>query len=89
MARGPFSYVDPALIEGDLRRAGFTRIQLETVALTTPVSASDAAQGLVLASPLRSEIERRDASALRRALDVVTASLAQWDGNDALCRRTS
>jgi len=83
MERGPFSYADPALIERDLLAAGFTRIQLETVALTTRVSASNAAQGLVLGSPLRSEIERRDSSGLDRALDAVTAALVRWDGNDA------
>ena len=63
--------------------AGFSRIQLETVALTTRVSASHAAQGLVLGSPFRSEIERRDSSALIRAVDAVTAAPARWDGNDA------
>lgn len=83
MERGPFSYTDPAVIERDLLAAGFPRIQLETVALTTRVSASHAAQGLVLGSPFRSEIERRDSSALQRALDAVTAALARWDGNDA------
>lgn len=83
MERGPFSYADPALIERDLLGAGFTRIQLETVDLTTRVSARHAAQGLVLGSPFRSEIERRDSSALDRALDAVTAALARWDGNDA------
>ena len=70
------AHVDPALIERDLLAAGFTRIQLETVALTAHVSASDAAPGLVLGSPFRSEIERRDSSALDRALNAVTAALA-------------
>ena len=83
MERGPFSYVDPAAIEHDLLAAGFTRIDLKTVALTTRVSARDAAHGIVLGSPFRSEIERRGSSALDRALDAVTAALAQWDGNDA------
>ena len=83
MERGPFSYVDPALIEHDLLAAGFTRIKLETVSVTSRVSARDAAQGIVLGSPFRSEIERRDASALDRALNAVTAALARWDGNDA------
>jgi hypothetical protein len=82
MERGPFSYTDPAVIERDLLAAGFTRIQLETVALTTRVSARDAAQGMVLGSPFHSEIERRDPSALDRALDAVTAALARWDGSD-------
>ena len=83
MERGPFSYVDPAVIKRDLLAAGFTRMELETVALTTHVSARDAAQGIVLGSPFRSEIERREPSALDRALDAVTAALAPWDGNDA------
>lgn len=83
MERGPFSYADPALIERDLLAAGFTRIQLETVVLTTRVGASDAAQGLVVGSPFRSEIERRDSSGLDRALDTVTGALGPWDGKDA------
>ena len=83
MERGPFSYAAPDLIERDLRDAGFASIQLETVALTTRVRARDAARGLVLGSPFRAEIERRDATGLERALDVVTAALGQWDGKDA------
>jgi hypothetical protein len=47
------------------------------------VNARDAAQGIVLGSPFRSEIERRDPSALERALDAVTTALARWDGHDA------
>ena len=83
MERGPFSYADPALIDHDLVAAGFTNIELETVVVTTRVIARDAAAGLVLGSPFRSEIERRDPSALDRALDAVTAALARWDGNEA------
>lgn len=64
-------------------RPALRGIQVETVALTTRVSARHAAQGLVLGSPFRSEIERRDSSSLDRALDAVTAALARWDGNDA------
>ena len=83
MERGPFSYADPAIIEQDLLAAGFTHVKLETVALTSRVSARDAAQGMVLGSPLRAEIERRDPAALDRALDAVTAALDRWDGTDA------
>ena len=63
--------------------AGFTDIQCETVALSSRVSARDAAQGLVLGSPFRSEIERRDPSALDRAVNAVTEALRPWDGKDA------
>lgn len=83
MERGPFSYADPALIEHDLRAAGFTDIALETVALSSRVSARDAAQGMVLGSPFRAEIERRDPAALDRAVDAVTEALRPWDDNDA------
>jgi ubiquinone/menaquinone biosynthesis C-methylase UbiE len=83
MERGPFSYADPALIEHDLLAAGFTDIELETVALSSRVSARDAAQGIVLGSPFRSEIERRDPAALDRAANAVTEALLPWDGKDA------
>jgi len=83
MERGPFSYSDPALIEHDLLAADFTEIQCETVALSSRVSARDAAQGLVLGSPFRSEIERRDPSALDRAMNAVAKALRSWDGKDA------
>jgi hypothetical protein len=83
MERGPFSYADPALIEHDLLAAGFTDIQFETIALSSRVSARDAAQGVVFGSPFRSEIERRDPSALDRAVNAVTEALRLWDGKDA------
>ena len=83
MERGPFSYADPATIRGDLAAAGFPRVELETVTVTSRVNAGDAARGLVLGSPFRSEIERRDASGLDRALEAVTQALGRWDGLDA------
>ncbi len=83
MERGPFSYTDPASVEGDLRKAGFDQIELETVERTTRVTARDAAQGIVLGSPFRAEIERLEPSALERAVTAVTAALLPWDGKDA------
>jgi len=83
MERGPFSYVDPAHIERDLRAARFTEIQLERMTLSSRVIATEAAQGLVLGSPLRAEIEQRDPGALERALEAVTRALQPWDGDDA------
>lgn len=83
MERGPFSYTNPSRIQGDLQAAGFIRVELQVVELKTRVSARDAAQGMVLGSPLRSEIERRDPAALDRALNAATAALAPWDAADA------
>ena len=83
MERGPFSYTDPERIEGDLRAAGLTGIDVETVTLSSHVRARDAAQGIVLGSPFRAEIERRDPAALDRAVEAVTEALLRWDGKDA------
>ena len=83
MERGPFSYTDPARIEEDLRSAGFQEIELETVELSTSVSARDAAHGIVLGSPFRAEIERLDPSALERATAAVEHALKPWDGTSA------
>jgi ubiquinone/menaquinone biosynthesis C-methylase UbiE len=83
MERGPFSYTDAALVERDLRSAGFEAIDLETVELPTRVTARDAACGIVLGSPFRAEIERLDSTALERATNSVNKALQRWDGIDA------
>ena len=83
MERGPFSYTDPAVMEQDLRVAGFEPVEVETIALSSRVSARDAAQGIVLGSPFRAEIEGLDASALERATEAVERALEPWDGKDA------
>jgi len=83
MERGPFSYPDPTRINSDLLAAGFTDVEVETMALSSRVNAREAAQGLVFGSPFRSEIERRGPSALDRAADAVAQALMRWDGKDA------
>jgi ubiquinone/menaquinone biosynthesis C-methylase UbiE len=83
MERGPFSYSDPAQIKHDLLAAGYTETKIETIKLSTRVNAHDAAQGLIFGSPFRSEIERRDPSALDRAAEAVAHALVRWDGKDA------
>lgn len=83
MERGPFSYANPGIIEHDLLAAGFSSVELDTITLTSRVNARDAAQGLVLGSPFRAEIERRDPSALDHALQAVSDALARWNGESA------
>lgn len=83
MERGPFSYSNPAQIKDDLIAGGFNEVDVKTLELSGAVNANDAAQGLVFGSPLRSEIERRDSSALDRASEAVAQALAQWDGKNA------
>jgi SAM-dependent methyltransferase len=83
MERGPFSYTDAGSVEQDLRAAGFETIEIETVELSSPVTARDAAHGIVLGSPFRAEIEQLDASALERATAAVGEALLPWDGKNA------
>ena len=83
MERGPFCYADPARIKHDLLGAGFTHVEIETIELSSRVNSRDATQGLVFGSPFRSEIERRDPSALDRAAEAVAQALVRWDGKDA------
>src|SRR4051794_1004654 len=65
LQRTPFGYHDIARVEADLRAAGFRDIAAETVTKRSCLpSARDAAFGLCLGTPLRSEIEARDASRL-------------------------
>jgi ubiquinone/menaquinone biosynthesis C-methylase UbiE len=83
MERGPFSYTDAARLEQDLRAVGFESVEVETVELSSLVTARDAAHGIVLGSPFRAEIERLDASALERATIAVEQALRAWDGECA------
>src|SRR3954453_6651626 len=84
MERGPFSYTDAAVVEQDLRSAGFQTIELETAELSSLVSARDAARGIVLGSPFLAEIERPDPSALERGTAAVEQALQPWDGTSAV-----
>lgn len=83
MERGPFSYTDANVVEADLRSSGFVNVEIDTTTLITRVNARDAAAGMVLGSPFRAEIERRDPASLERAVDAVTAALQPLDGQDA------
>lgn len=83
MERGPFNYTDAAAVEHDLRSAGFQTVEVETVELSSIVSARDAAHGIVLGSPFRAEIERLDPTALERATAAVELALRPWDGTSA------
>jgi SAM-dependent methyltransferase len=90
LARGPFGYADPAQIERDLRSAGFSNVEIETVDLSSgPLSASDAATGLVAGSPLRSEIEDRHPDGLDSAIVAATQALHALEKDGRLDSRLS
>jgi len=76
LRRGPWGYQDRALIEIDLRAAGFGKITFELVERETPAhSAAEAALGLCKGSPLRSEIEERDPARLDAVVEAVSEAL--------------
>jgi ubiquinone/menaquinone biosynthesis C-methylase UbiE len=81
LERVPFRYHDPAVIEHDLRAAGFTKVALETVALRSRLgSAQEAATALVQGTPVRAEIELIDPALLAPATAAAAAALRQFDG---------
>ncbi|MGZ5061977.1 MAG: class I SAM-dependent methyltransferase [Usitatibacter sp.] len=82
MARVPHGYHDRAAIERDLRAGGFTApVKIETVAARS-VAASPriAAIAYCQGTPLRSEIEARDASKLEAATDAAAEAIARRFG---------
>lgn len=86
MARTPHGYYDRAVIERDLAAGGFgTPPRVETVAARSRApSALAAAMALCQGSPLRTEIESRDASRLEEATAVAAAALAARFGGGAI-----
>jgi SAM-dependent methyltransferase len=77
MARVPHGYHDRDAIRRDLAAAGFTGpTQIETVAARSrAASARDAAVAFCQGTPLRNEIEAREASALARATEAATQAV--------------
>jgi ubiquinone/menaquinone biosynthesis C-methylase UbiE len=80
LSRTPFGYVEQARIEADLRTAGFNGVRIERVDCSSIVHFDDAAEGLIMGSPLRSELEQRGTDTLGRAKAAVTAALRPIDG---------
>jgi SAM-dependent methyltransferase len=81
--RIPFRYYEQEWIERDLRAAGFTEIQFETIALRSrAASARDAAIALTQGTPMRSEIEARDPQLLQTATDLAIKALQQFESPD-------
>ncbi len=81
MARTPHGYHDVAKIREDLRNAGFTDVALETVEHRSKAgSPRDVAVAYCQGTPLRSEIEARDASRLEDATDAAADAIARRFG---------
>jgi ubiquinone/menaquinone biosynthesis C-methylase UbiE len=81
LARTPHGYHDPARIEGELAAAGFARVAVETIARRSRAPLyRDPAIGYVQGTPLRNEIEARDASRLAEATEAAAAALGSRFG---------
>lgn len=86
LARTPHGYHDPSTIERDLANGGFTKSpRIVTVAARSrAASAGVPAVAYCQGTPLRNEIEARDASRLAEATDVATAALVQRFGTHSV-----
>lgn len=80
--RAPFGYADPEEIERDMRAGGFSQIDIETVELSSRVSARDAAQGMCVGSPMSAEIAERGEGAVERAAEAAERALEHFDGKE-------
>jgi ubiquinone/menaquinone biosynthesis C-methylase UbiE len=81
MARTPHGYHDVEKIREELTAAGFSSISIETLDDTSKASSSrDVAIAYCHGTPLRNEIEARDASSLEAATQVATDALARRFG---------
>jgi len=86
LARTPHGYHDPSIIARDLASAGFSRPP-EIVALAARSRAPSAREPAIAycqGTPLRNEIEARDASRLGEATDEATRAIARRFGTDAV-----
>jgi len=86
MARTPHGYYDRPIIERDLANGGFTNsAQIATVAARSRAgSARIPALAYCQGTPLRNEIEARDASRLGEATDIAAEAIAQRFGRGAV-----
>jgi ubiquinone/menaquinone biosynthesis C-methylase UbiE len=82
LARTPHGYHDVEQIHRDLNAAGFGDVAVEAVAYKSKAaSARDAAVAFCQGTPLRSEIEARDASKLEEATQTATEALTRRFGD--------
>jgi len=82
LARTPHGYCDTALIREQLTAAGFARISIEAVDNRSRApSPRHPAVGYCQGTPLRNEIEARDASRLEEATNKAADALARRFGN--------
>jgi SAM-dependent methyltransferase len=88
LARTPYGYHDIAALESQLRTAGFPAVVAETVTRESlSPSALSVAIGFCQGTPMRNEIEARDASRLAEATEVAAAAIAERFGSGPVYSR--
>ncbi len=88
LARTPHGYHDKSVIQGDLERAGFSHVAIETRAeISRAASARAVAVAYCQGTPLRKEIEARDLNKLEEATDVAEAAIAKKHGASAVAAK--
>ena len=76
LARTPHGYHDPERIRSDVEAAGFTRVEITALEHASIASSPEVpAIAYVQGTPLRNEIEARDAGRLAEATETATAAL--------------
>ena len=82
LARTPHGYCDASIIERDLAHGGFTKLaRIETVAARSRANSSQIpAIAYCQGTPLRNEIEARDATLLGEATQIAAEAIAQRFG---------
>ena len=82
LARTPHGYHDPELIRDELGEAGLSQVSIRTLDETSSApSPRHAAVAYCQGTPLRNEIETRDASLLGHVTDRATEAIAARFGN--------
>jgi ubiquinone/menaquinone biosynthesis C-methylase UbiE len=82
LARTPHGYHDASLIRDELQRAGFSNVMIETRSeQSCAPSPRHPALAYCQGTPLRNEIEARDAGKLQAATEYAAAAIASRHGN--------
>lgn len=82
MARTPHGYHDTGRIRDELQGAGFSDIGIETVTLRSRAAMpADPATGFCQGTPMRLEIEARDASRLDEVTNLAAQAVARYFGD--------
>ncbi len=77
LARVPFAYFDATQIQSDLRAAGFSSVEIETIILPCYApSPLDVATGICQGTPLRNELESHGPSHAHELTRTVAANLS-------------